>query len=141
MGDFNATFSGDANFNATFSGDSNFGANFGQTQIIETGDYEKLINKPIEQATTEEWNSQPGLIAKAGHLYFYTDYQQVGGVNVAGVKIGDGTSYLIDMPFLDAKFEEHIADNIRHITQAEREFWNNKNRAIITGENLVLTDL
>lgn len=96
---------------------------------------------PIHQDTTEAWNSQPSLIAKKGHLYFYTDYKQVGGVNVAGMKLGDGTSYLIDLPFEDAQFQEHIQDEIRHITQEEREFWNSKNRAVITGENLILTDL
>lgn len=104
-------------------------------------DYDKLINKPIEQDTTEAWNSQPNLIAKKGHLYFYTDYKNVGGVNIAGLKLGDGTSYLIDLPFIDAQFQEHISDTIVHITQQEREFWNNKNRAVITGENLILTDL
>ena len=96
---------------------------------------------PIHQDTTEAWNSQPSLIAKKGHLYFYTDYQQVGGVNIAGVKLGDGTSYLIDIPFEDAQFQDHIQNTIVHITQEEREFWNNKNRGVIAGEMLVLTDL
>lgn len=113
----------------------------GGTRIVENYDYEILINKPIEVDTTEAWNSQPSLIAKAGHLYFYSDYKTVGGENVSGVKVGDGTSYLIDLPFLDAQCDEHIENTTIHITQAEREFWNNKNRAIITGENLVLTDL
>lgn len=113
----------------------------GGTSIVENYDYDQLINKPIESDTTEGWNSQPSLVAKEGHLYFYTDYMTVGGVNISGVKIGDGTSYLIDLPFLDDKFQEHIGDSIVHITQAEREFWNNKNRAYVTGEKLILTDL
>lgn len=115
----------------------------GGLTTMPTGiDYDKaIINKPIEQDTTEAWNSQPNLIAKKGHLYFYTDYKNVGGVNIAGLKLGDGTSYLIDLPFIDAQFQEHISDTIVHITQQEREFWNNKNRAVITGENLILTDL
>lgn len=101
----------------------------------------RIAVNPIHQDTTEAWNSQPNLIAKKNHLYFYTDYQQVGGVNIAGLKLGDGTSYLIDLPFEDAQFQEHIRDEIRHITQEEREFWNSKNRAVITGENLILTEL
>lgn len=115
----------------------------GGLTTMPTGiDYDKaIINKPIEQDTTEAWNSQPNLIAKKGHLYFYTDYKNVGGENIAGLKLGDGTSYLIDLPFVDAQFQEHISDTIVHITQQEREFWNNKNRAVITGENLILTDL
>lgn len=115
----------------------------GGLTTMPTGiDYDKaIINKPIEQDTTEAWNSQPNLIAKKGHLYFYTDYKNVGGENIAGLKLGDGTSYLIDLPFIDAQFQEHISNTIVHITQQEREFWNNKNRAVITGENLILTDL
>lgn len=111
------------------------------TERVVPSDYDKLYNKPIEMATTEEWNSQPGLIAKLGHLYFYTDYMKVADEDIAGVKIGDGTSYLIDLPFLDEPFQEHIKDQTIHVTQAEKEFWNNKNRAIVTGENLVLTNL
>jgi len=141
MASFNAKFTNEDAFKATFKSDGNMKAGFGNVQVVATGDYDKLANKPIHQDTTEAWNSQPTLIAKEGNLYFYTDYQTVGGVNIAGVKIGDGTSYLIDLPFLDAQFQEHIADNIRHITQEEREFWNSKNRAVITGENLVLTEL
>ncbi len=117
------------------------GVDQGGTRVVENYDYDALINKPIEVDTTEAWDSQTTLIAKEGHLYFYTDYQTVGGENIAGVKIGDGTSYLVDLPFLDAKYEEHTEDTTVHITQTEREFWNNKNRAVVTGENLVLTDL
>lgn len=115
--------------------------NQGGTRVVENYDYDLLFNKPIEIDTTEAWNSQPSLIAKEGHLYFYSDYKTVGGENIAGVKVGDGTSYLVDLPFLDSQFQEHIGDTIVHVTQEEREFWNNKNRAVVAGENLVLTDL
>jgi len=141
MASFNAKFTNEDTFKASFKSSGNMGASFGNVQVVETGDYDKLANKPIHQDTTEAWNSQPTLIAKAGNLYFYTDYKTVGGQNIAGVKVGDGTSFLIDLPFMDAQFQEHIADNIRHITQEEREFWNSKNRAVITGETLVLTEL
>lgn len=132
------TLSGELNSQQTLSGELQRQENVsGDLSIpsVRTG-----VN-PIHQDTTEGWNSQPNLIAKKNHLYFYTDYQQVGGVNVAGVKLGDGTSYLIDIPFEDAQFQDHIRNTVVHITQEEREFWNNKNRGVIAGEMLILTDL
>lgn len=33
-------------FKAKFNSDANFHAKFGNTQVIETGDYERLGNKP-----------------------------------------------------------------------------------------------
>ena len=140
------TITGELQTTQTISGELQTTGNLAGTLSMPAArivnrDYEQLENKPIHQDTTEAWNSQPNLIAKKGHLYFYTDYQTVGGVNVAGLKLGDGTSYLIDLPFEDAQFQEHIRDTIVHITQEEREFWNSKNRAVITGENLILTEL
>lgn len=35
-----------ATFDVKFRGGSAFKADFGQTQVVETGDYEKLSNKP-----------------------------------------------------------------------------------------------
>ena len=36
--------------------------------------------------------------------------------------------YIIDLPFIDDIFMNHIGDQIRHITQEERDRWNNKVR-------------
>ena len=66
---------------------------------------------------------------------------------IPAVKIGDGLAYLIDLPFIDAsvtRLMEHINNTQIHITQAEREFWNNKVRCdddglIQGGETLVFT--
>ena len=75
------------------------------------------------------------MIAKKGYLYVYSDYKQVDNQDVAGIKAGDGTSYLIDMPFLDKPLDEHIADTVKHITSEERTFWNNKVRCFVDPEN------
>lgn len=107
----------------------------------DKGDKGDTGSLPMYYDTCEGWNSQTTLVTEAGAIYVYTDYKQVGGVNVSGIKLGDGTSYLIDVPFQDAQFQEHILDNVRHITAEERAFWNSKNRALIMGENLVLTEL
>ena len=54
--------------------------------------------------------------------------------DVPGIKIGTGNAFVLDLPFIDIKYARHIADNVIHITQEEREFWNNKVTAFIAPE-------
>ena len=92
--------------------------------------------------TTAEWNAMAGMIAQQGVLYVYTDHRTSSdGHYEAGFKVGDGTTYLIDLPFTDTTFEQHINNTQIHITQAEREFWNSKVRALEANEILNLTQL
>lgn len=89
----------------------------------------------VFSATTEEWNAQPKLKARAGAIYIQTDKQtDKQGDFIPSFKVGDGTSYLIDMPFGDKLFWEHINDDTIHVTPEEKEFWNNKVRCYIDGE-------
>ena len=76
--------------------------------------------------TTANWNSQSTLVAQRGVVYCYSDHQTSGQTNIPGIKIGDGTSYLIDMPFIDKLYIDHLSDTTSHITSAERTAWNNK---------------
>lgn len=76
--------------------------------------------------TTSYWNSHSDIISKQGYIYIYSDYYDYDGKHIAGLKVGDGSTYLIDLPVLDKMYYDHMNDMIRHITQAEREFWNNK---------------
>ena len=83
--------------------------------------------------TTARWNAQASLVAEANVLYIYTDYKikTVNGttVNIPGLKIGDGTTYLIDLPFVAAHEDAlatHIANTNIHVTSAEKDFWDNK---------------
>ena len=84
--------------------------------------------------TTAHWNSSVGFIPEAGSIIIYTDYQtyeEEGKVVVVpGFKIGSGNGYVQDLAFLGQKDTEdlalHIADEVRHITSAERARWNNK---------------
>ena len=93
-------------------------------------------NNRVLYATTETWNSQPSLRAKEGYIYIYADYRQNSeGQNIPSMKIGDGQAYLIDMPFTDQLLYDHLRDEIRHITQDERKFWNNKVRCYIDEDN------
>lgn len=66
--------------------------------------------------TVEEWNAQPRLMSIKDVLYVYTDYRQnEQGQDVPGVKIGDGQSYLIDLPF-----------TVIPITPEDIQRWDNK---------------
>lgn len=70
--------------------------------------------------TTEFWNSQKTLIGIKGRIYVYQDTDSY------RVKIGDGSSYLIDNPFIDDKLDKHMSDTIAHVTATEKAKWNNK---------------
>lgn len=70
--------------------------------------------------------------SKRNYIYVVTDYYtDSNGVNHPAIKIGDGNSYVGDLPYITADnagttetLMQHINDNIRHITQAERVRWN-----------------
>ena len=106
-----------------------------------------IAGKKIRYATTAQWNAERTLVGENEAIYVYTDYKTYSDVNgntikVPGIKIGDGHAYLVDLPFLAANekdFLDHVNDHTVHITQAEREFWNNKVRSKAEGENLILT--
>jgi len=75
---------------------------------------------------TAGWNSDPTLVAEEGAFYVYTDAATYDGQLVPRLKIGDGSTYLIDLPFLNDPEYEHMNDTTVHITAAERQLWNNK---------------
>lgn len=122
-----ATFENTLDLSTEMSTDQAIQVDLGE--VYQSGDCKVLYN------TTEYWNSRPQMIAKKGYLYVYSDYKQVDNEDVAGIKAGDGTSYLIDMPFIDKPLDVHIADTIKHITSEERDFWNNKVRCFIDPDN------
>jgi len=91
------------------------------------------INGRIKQKsdTTANWNNAVGFIPLEGEIIIYTDYDTVDGVNIPAMKIGDGKAYVQDLPFMTAgvdqqDFLEHIRDNVRHTSQQEKEYWNEK---------------
>lgn len=95
-------------------------------------------NIKILYNTTEAWNSQKDLQSARGTIYIYSDYQKIGNQDIAGIKVGDGNAYLYDMPFLDTLYLQHIENSEIHITNEEREKWNNKVTSDIKGETLIL---
>lgn len=105
-----------------------------------------IANKSDERIkihTVAEWKLLYETIAEDGVIYVYSDYRKINGKNVPGFKIGDGTSYLIDMPFSDEDILDHINNQVIHITNEGRIKWNGKASVSISksdNENLVFTE-
>ena len=97
--------------------------------------------------TAQEWNQDPNYMSQAGVLYIYENYKDLpNGTKIANFKVGDGVNYLIDLPFVNADLSQNLYQHVNnsriHITDAERNFWNNKITAyqdVINNENLILT--
>lgn len=107
-----------------------------------------IAKSQIFSNTVAGWNAQSSLVSKSNIIYVYTDYQQIddghgGVINVPGIKIGDGSAYVVDLPFIDVLMEDHINNHGIHVTPEEKEFWNNKVSAYVLYEdedyNLILT--
>ena len=104
--------------------------------------------------TTANWNEKISYIPTRGDIIIYSDKGQITDnfgetVNVPGVKIGDGNAYLIDLPFVGADVRYQILTELRmhtdntviHVTDAEKQFWNNKLNCTVNDGNLILNRL
>ncbi len=98
-----------------------------------------------------EWDADRDTIAEKDVLYIYSDYKTIQKdgkqLLVPGLKIGDGVSYLIDIPFvnnINSEFEDllldHINNKVIHVSAYDREFWDNKLNLDLElqDENLIL---
>lgn len=109
--------------------------------------------------TTANWANALGFIPLKGEIIVYSDYAEMddgngGTVYVPNFKVGDGLAYCVDLPFVSDDLREslsaHVLDRTAHITDEERQFWNNKVRCymdtisdeeeyLVDGENLIFT--
>ena len=92
----------------------------------------------FKRDTTQHWNDARGFIPLQGELIIYNDYKTVvktidgtvRNMQVPGIKIGDGLTYVQDLPFVDDELRETIMNHINnpnlHVSDADRLFWNNK---------------
>ena len=95
------------------------------------------MNSPVQSNTKEYWDSNNNLVSIKDAIYVYTDYKQLkNGDNIPGVKIGDGLAYLIDLPFIDVEITEHILNDQIHVSQQDRDKWNNKVRCFINEKDI-----
>ena len=89
----------------------------------------------------EYWDSQRDLVAKKNTIYVYADKFTGESGYVPGVKIGDGTSFLIDMPFVADDVREqlmnHIQNTSMHVSSNDRQNWNGKVSVKVVQNNLI----
>ena len=106
----------------------------------------------VSENTTAGWNENPQYLPKKGEICIYTDYYRVeddmgNEIVYPAIKIGDGNAYLIDIPFADEGSRYQILQELRaheanasiHVSQQDRDFWNNKLNYNCDGEELILT--
>jgi hypothetical protein len=99
--------------------------------------------------TTANWDAARTFIPLRGEIIIYTDHGQMNDgfgntINVPGIKIGDGSAYLIDLPFVGAEERYAILQELRahtgdwsiHVSAEDRTFWNNKLNYTINDGNL-----
>ena len=88
-------------------------------------------SKVVVYGTTEYWNSHPELIGKKGVIYIYSDwYVDPEYGMVAGFKVGDGETPLIELSATDQMWADHVNDAIKHVTQADKDNWNNSSNGV-----------
>jgi len=96
---------------------------FSEDAFIDA-DITGAINVDIKEVlynTTEYWDSHPEIIAAKGIIYIYSDYKIIDNKTIPGIKVGDGSSYLIDIPFSDIEIELK-ADKATTYTKTEVNF-------------------
>lgn len=98
----------------------------------------------VYRGTTQAWDSQVSLVSELNAIYIYSDHDTYDDEDLPAIKIGDGTSFLIDMPFITDHTSEllnHLADGDIHVTIQEKTFWNNKvscDESRIVPDNLLI---
>lgn len=97
--------------------------------------------KSIYYFSTEEWKTRETTVSAKGCLYIYSDYfHKDSGDIMPGIKVGDGSTYIVDLPFLFEdtlnEIKSHIANKEIHITSEERQDWNSKVTASVNNNTL-----
>ena len=92
----------------------------------------------FKRDTTQAWNEARGFVPMQGEVIVYNDYKTMRKVidgtertvQVPGMKVGDGQTYVQDLPFIDEELRDkimaHITNTDIHVSLAEKTFWNNK---------------
>lgn len=139
----------DTNFNPDYLPNGDIVYNAAGERIVG-----QAIVHNVYSDTTENWNEKLSYVPNRGDIIIYTDHGKIPDdygelVNVPGIKIGDGNAYLIDLPFVGAdvryqiltELRAHTNNTVIHITDEERQFWNNKLNCTVNNGNLILNRL
>lgn len=104
-----------------------------QVTLSVDPDVKKLTE--VLYGTTMEWAQDKTRIAQKGVIYVYSDYAKTSDaagveIDVPGFKVGDGTSYLIDLPFaqgaLNDEIRNHLANKEIHVSDDDRKRWDDE---------------
>lgn len=108
----------------------------------------KKVRMQMRRNVSEYWRINPQFVPLPGEIIVYTDYQIVNGKFVPAIKIGDGKTSVASLPFMfgsdigeeiTRELNAHVSDDERHVSEADRTFWNNKLNYRMEGENLIFT--
>lgn len=110
---------------------------------------QNIIISNVIADTTENWNKKLTYIPPYGTIVIYTDRRVIDGVNYPGIKIADGTTYAVDLPFagddtanqICSMLNDHVQNLDIHVTPEEKTFWNNKLNCVVQDGNLILNRL
>lgn len=115
---------------------------------LAVGDHASKVTEVL-YGTTMEWAQDKTRIAQKGVIYVYSDYAKTTNwtgteVSVPGFKVGDGTSYLVDMPFaqgaLNDEIKDHLANAKIHVSDDDRERWDQSTLTLgISDETLTIS--
>lgn len=78
--------------------------------------------------TTAEWNAEPTRMSVKNTIYVYSDAREVDGEYIPRLKVGDGTTYIVDLPF-----------STMSITQDDIDAWNSKSTLEVTADEVTET--
>lgn len=95
----------------------------------------------VSENTSTGWDEDKLYIPKAGEICVFSD--------TGKIKVGDGVVPVVDLPFIaqsdyDAvidELHEHTRNYQVHVSQEDRERWNNKLNYEIVGSELILNRL
>lgn len=105
-----------------------------------------LVGNAADVNTTHNWNSDLDYIPPRGKIVVYSDarIRETGSTPMPGIKIGDGTTPLVDLPFSDdyaiTELRKHEANQEVHVAEADRKRWDERIRADVdlANETLIL---
>lgn len=91
----------------------------------------------IYMKTTQEWNDIPSLQAERATIYVYSDYKTIDDKLISGIKIGDGKSFLKDLPFVNEFLlvDDHPPEVKNYVSDEDRANWNSKVSCKLDTEN------
>lgn len=73
--------------------------------------------------TTAEWEATPTRVSSLNTIYVYSDSRQTDDGYIPRLKVGDGTTYIVDLPF-----------STMSITQDDIDRWDGKSTLKVTAD-------